>query len=52
MKKKLLTVLLSLCIAVASTFALTACGETSGTGDKNNGGSGSTVTTPRRQRFG
>lgn len=46
MKNKLLTVLLGLCFAVASTFALTACGETSGTGDKNNEGSGSTVTTP------
>lgn len=44
MKKKLLVILLSICIAVASAFALTACGET-GTPDNGNGGD-TTVTEP------
>ena len=50
MKKRLLIVLLSVCIAIISAFAFTACGETNsdgGNGGNGDGGnSGTTATTP------
>ncbi len=53
MKKKLLIVMLTLIVAIASAFALTACGETNGDGGSNTGNTGNgdntdntTVVTP------
>ena len=53
MKKKLLIVMLTLIVAIASAFALTACGETNGNGGSNTGNTGNgdntdntTVVTP------
>ena len=53
MKKKLLIVMLALIVAIASAFALTACGETNGDGGSNTGNNGNddntdntTVVTP------
>ncbi len=53
MKKKLLIVMLTLIVAIASAFAFTACGETNGDGGSNTGNTGNgdntdnpTVVTP------
>ena len=53
MKKKLLIVMFALIVAIASAFALTACGETNGNGGSNTGNTGNgdntdntTVVTP------
>lgn len=45
MKKKLLIVMLTLIVAIASAFALTACGETNGNGNGDNTDN-TTVVTP------
>ena len=46
MKKKLLIVMFALIVAIASAFALTACGETNGAGNggSNTGNTGNAIT--------
>lgn len=52
MKKKLLIVMFAQIVAIASAFALTACGETNGNGGSNTGNTGNGDNTDITTTFG